>query len=435
MLAARVAPIEVLKENGRTTDGTARFGLSNALVVGQVALSLVLVVCAGLFVRTFVRLVNVPLCFDRDQLMVIGVSPRAAATAGGFQFDAIASDRAVTARIELYQRLADVVSAVPGVAHAAASVVTPVSGSSWMMNVEVPGAPPQPGGNPTPVMNIVTPGWFAAYGVRIVAGRDLDVHDTLGSPHVAVVNETFVKKFFPGRDPIGGVINYASWSDRPAIQPRRIVGVVSDSVYRNLREAPRATIFSPLAQYDNFGNPLSQISLTVRSAAGSPSMLTRSIAAALARAEPDLEFSFRPLKEQIDASLAQERLVASLSAFFGALALLLAGLGLYGVTAYAVSRRRREIGIRIALGSPQASVVRLVLARIAVLVGAGALIGALGSLWAVRFVDALLFGVDPHDGVTIATAVAMLAAVGLLAGSLPAWRASRVDPLLSLRAE
>lgn len=435
ILAARVAPIDALNQSGRTTAAGSRFGLSNALVVGQVALSLVLVVGAGLFARTFVRLVNVPLGFDRDQLMVIGVSPRAEATAGGDQFDAIGSDRAVNARIELYHRLADVVASVPGVARAAASVVTPVSGSSWMMNVEVPGAPPQPAADPNPVMNIVTPGWFAVYGMRIVAGRDFDVHDTAGSPHVALVNETFAKKFFPGRDPIGAVVNYPRLSDRASIQPRRIVGVVADSVYRNLREAPRATIFSPLSQYDNFGNPLSEISVTMRSASGSPAMLTRSVAAALARAEPGLDFSFRPLKDQIEASLVQERIVAALSGFFGGLALLLAGLGLYGVTAYAVSRRRREIGIRIALGSPRASVVKLVLVRICLLVGAGTVIGVAASMWAARFVGALLFGIDPHDGATIAGAVAVLAIVGLLAGSLPAWRASRVNPLLSLRAE
>jgi predicted permease len=325
---------------------------------------------------------------------------------------------------------------VPGVARAAASVVTPVSGSTWMMRIEVPGAPPQPSADQNPVMNIVTPGWFATYGLRIVAGRDIDTHDTAAAQHVAVVNETFARKFFPGRNPIGGVINYPNWrSEGPGIQPRRIVGVVTDSVYRSLREAPRATIFSPLAQYDNFGNPLSAISLTVRSARGSPMALTRSVAAALARAEPDLEFSFRPLKDQVDASLAQERLVAILSAFFGALALLLAGLGLYGVTAYAVSRRRKEIGIRIALGSQRSSVVGLVLHRIVVLVGAGAAIGVVGSLWAVRFVDSLLFGVDQRNAAIIAGAVLVLGAVGLLAGSWPAWRAAQIDPMVSLRTE
>jgi putative ABC transport system permease protein len=377
----------------------------------------------------------VPLGFDRDRLMVVNVTPRAAATSGGFQFDAAMAERAVTARIELYQRLAETVSAVPGVAQAAASVVTPVSGSTWMMNIEVLGAPPLPKGQPNPVMNLVTPGWFAAYGIRILEGRDIDQHDTAGAPHVAIVNQTFVREYFPGRDPIGAIIAYPNFTTGPSIPPRRIVGVVTDSVYRTLREAPRPTIFSPLAQYDNFGNPLSQMSLTVRSANGSPMALTRSVAAALTGVERDLEFSFRPLKEQVDSSLAQERLVATLSGCFGALALLLAGLGLYGVTAYAVSRRRKEIGIRIALGSQRSSVVRLVLQRIAVLVGAGAAIGVVGSLWAVRFVDSLLFGVDPRDVVTIAGAVVVLGVVGLLAGWLPAWRAAQIDPMQSLRIE
>jgi putative ABC transport system permease protein len=393
-----------------------------------------LVVAAGLFVRTLTRLVSVPLGFDSDRLMVVAVSPHGS-TAAAVQADAAAAERTLPARLELYQRMRDVVAAVPGVSHAAASVVTPVSGRAWMMNVSVAGAPPRPESEPNPLMNIVTPWFFDAYGMPIVEGRALDARDTASAPHVAVVNATFAHTFFAGRSALGGVITYANFTTGPPFPPRQIVGVVADSIYRSLRERPRPTIYSPLAQYDNFGNPLAEISLTVRAANGSPAALTRSLAAALLAAEPGLEFSFRPLRDQIAASLAQERLVAALSGFFAALALLLAGLGLYGVTAHAVSRRRLEIGIRLALGSPPASVVGLVLRRVVVMLAAGLAAGALLSIWAGRFVAALLFGVSASDPVTIGGAAALLTAIGLVAGWLPAWRAARSDPMDALRAD
>jgi putative ABC transport system permease protein len=162
-------------------------------------------------------------------------------------------------------------------------------------------------------------------------------------------------------------------------------------------------------------------------------LMARSVSAALTAVDPDLVFTFRPMTDQVSASLTQERLVATLSGFFGALALLLAGLGLYGVTAYAVSRRRTEIGIRMALGAEAARVVRLVLSRVSVLVGLGVVIGAGLSWWASTFVAALLYGVEPRDPVTLVGAAGILAAVGAFAGWLPAWRASRIDPAEVLR--
>jgi len=192
---------------------------------------------------------------------------------------------------------------------------------------------------------------------------------------------------------------------------RSLVGVVADAVYRSLRDPVPPTMYVPLAQFDDSRRPAPpNISVSVRARGGPPALLARGVAAAITSVNPDLALTFRPLADQVDASLTQERIVAMLSGFFGALALLLAGLGLYGVTSYAVTRRRTEIGIRMALGAAPAGVVRLVLARVT-----------------------LLYGLEPRDPATLAGSAAALAAVGALAGWLPAHRASRIDPAQVLR--
>jgi ABC-type antimicrobial peptide transport system permease subunit len=246
------------------------------------------------------------------------------------------------------------------------------------------------------------------------------------------VNEAFVRKFLPGKNPLGATIEFPSGTAqvRP---PNTIVGVVEDAVYRTLREPIRPTLYQALVQFDASRAPLGGGSISLRAAVSDPALLSRSVAAALAAVDPDLAFSFRPLADQIRSSLIQERLVAMLSAFFGGLALLLAGLGLYGVTAYAVSRRRAEIGIRMALGAAPGGVVRLVLTRVTMLVAIGIAVGAAVSVWASTFVSTLLYGLEPRDPPTMAGAAIVLACIGALAGWLPAYRASRIDPAAVLR--
>ena len=211
-----------------------------------------------------------------------------------------------------------------------------------------------------------------------------------------------------------------------------IVGVVGDAVYRRLRDPIPPTVYSSAMQ-SIAPLPSTEYNLNVRAASGSSALLTRSIADAIGSVNKDLALTFRPLSDQISASLTQERIVALLAGFFGALALLLAGLGLYGVTSYAVSRRRTEIGIRMALGAAPAGVLRLVLSRVSMLVGFGVVIGAGVSLWASQFVATLLYGLEPRDPVTLAGSVAVLSAVGAVAGWLPARRASSIDPAEVLR--
>jgi ABC-type antimicrobial peptide transport system permease subunit len=194
------------------------------------------------------------------------------------------------------------------------------------------------------------------------------------------------------------------------------------------------TIYVPLAQFDEGRRPAPPtMAISVRPISGAPAQLARSVSAAIVSVNKDLALTFRPLADQVDASLTQERVVAMLAGFFGALALLLAGLGLYGVTSYAVSRRRTEIGIRMALGAAPGGVVRLVLSRVTLLVGIGVLVGAGVSVWAAKFVATLLYGLEPRDPATLVGSAVVLATVGAAAGWLPAYRASRIDPAAVLR--
>ena len=260
----------------------------------------------------------------------------------------------------------------------------------------------------------------------------MTARDRAGPPRVALVNRTFARKFLDGGSPFGRTIT-STVGQPPLLLSIEIVVVVEDAIFGGLRAPQHPMLYVPIAQA-TWEPPgfLTQLDLSVR-ADGRPARLAASVAAAVRRVNPDLVVTFRSLADQIDASLTQERVVALLSGFFGALALLLAGLGLYGVTAYAVSRRRTEIGIRMALGATQPGVVRLVLARVAMLVGIGVVVGTAVSLWASQFVASLLYGLEPRDPATIAGAAAVLGTVGAVAGWLPAHRASRIDAAEVLR--
>jgi ABC-type antimicrobial peptide transport system permease subunit len=209
---------------------------------------------------------------------------------------------------------------------------------------------------------------------------------------------------------------------------------VSDAVFGSARDGARPMVYTPLAQSGGIRpSARTAVSISVRSATGSPALLARSVAAALTAANRNLAFSYRPLEQDVSDALARERLLARLSGFFGGLALLLSGVGLYGLAAYSVARRRTEIGIRLALGETRAGVIRMVVSRIAALVGAGLIAGIGVSLWISKFLSALLYDLRPHDPLTLAAAAATLAVVGLWAGWLPAFRGSRIDPAEVLR--
>jgi putative ABC transport system permease protein len=419
--ATRVAPIDALKEQGRGALGDARTRLASGLVVVQVALSMVLIVAAGLLVGTFERLATLPIGFDSDRVLTVNV-------------DVSRASIDPSNRIPFYHQLVAAVAAVPGVARAGGSMFTPIGGGAGLDFLDLPGAAPPPEAGPVPFWNShmtllhqITPGWLATYGTAVLAGREIEERDTQGALPVALVNQAFARKFLPNRNPIGERVAFAHGG-----QTRTIVGVVSDAVYISFRDGMRPTVYMPLAQR-NPGGPTANVNISVRSSVGSPASLAPRVAAALTAVDRNLTFTFRPMQDRVDASLTQERLVALLSGFFGALALLLAALGLYGVTSYAVTRRRAEIGIRMALGAEPAGVLRLVLVRVFMLVALGVIIGTATSVWSSQFIASLLYDLHPRDSATLVGAALTLTAVGAIAGWLPAYRASRIDPTQVLR--
>jgi putative ABC transport system permease protein len=418
--AASADPIDALKASGRGHGADARGRVASAMVIVQIALSLVLVVASGLFVRTLHALTSVDLGFERDSILMVQVS-------------AMRAHITIHDRLHTWAQVHERVQAVPGVAAAAVSFMTPFSTGYWSTNVVVSDTTP-PAGDRRAGFNAVTPGWFTTYGIPLLAGRDFTDRDRGDRMPVIIVNEAFVKRFLKGANPIGHTVKL--WMEPPASQPRQIVGLVRNALYDSVRDAAPPTMYIPVAQYydESRDAPPSRAIVSLRGRGGSPALLTRPVAAAIGEVNHDLALTVSMLSDEFSASMIQERLVAWLASFFGGLALLLAGLGLYGVTAYAVSLRRAEIGIRMALGAVPTVVVRFVLGRVAVLIGMGIIVGIGVSMWATTLVTSFLFGLEPRDPVTLITACLILAAVGALAGWLPARRASRVDPAQVLRS-
>ena len=400
-----VEPNDALKEQSRTVAGDRRLGLRNVLIVAQVALSLVLVAGAGLFVRTFTALATTPLGFDPERLLIVTV-------------DASRSAVPPEMRAELALRVADAAK-VPGVSVTALSFLTPMSGRNWTYRVQVGGGPTLSGAEQVTWVNAVAPGWFDTYGIRLLAGRDFTPSDATSGERAVIVNEAFVRRFAGPGSPLGQRVKGTGLG---SFEESVIVGVVSDSVYRNARIGVVPTMYLTMTQEYHLN---SGFSITARLVSDRQSV-ERALTDAIGRTDPNLAFSFRDYTDQLRATLAQERLVAMLSGFFGALAILLAALGLYGVTSYAVGLRRSEIAVRMALGASGAGVVRLVLGRVAALVALGTIVGVALSLWTARFVAALLFGVEARDPIMLTAAAVALGGVGMFAGWLPARRASRL---------
>ncbi len=410
-----LSPNDVLKERGRSTTD-ARFGVRNALVVVQVALSLMLVVGATLFLRTFEAILTRPVGFDVDPLLIVTVNAK----------QAQADPKAMPL---LFERVREASAAVPGVVSAGLSFTIPIGNAGWNTLIVVPGKPNLTDRQRLSDVNLVTPGWFRTFGMRLVAGRDFDARDQAGFPDVTIVTQAFAKKYLSPGDPIGQRVLE---EDGPRTKSYEVIGVVEDSAYRSLRSDLQPILYRALAQGGADG-PQGSVEMSVRAAGGDPSALARAIAEAVREVNPSLIVTVRPFSTFIQSATRQERLVAMMSGFFGGLALLLAGLGLYGVTSYSVSRRRAEIGIRMALGARPNRIVQMVLGRVGWLVGIGIVAGAGLSIWTSRYIATLLFGVSPHDTLTLIAAAFALGLVGLAAAWLPARRAARIDPTIALR--
>jgi putative ABC transport system permease protein len=406
--STRIATLDVLKVRAQADSSRGLATLSSSLVILQIALSLALVICAALLVRSFARLSSVPLGFDPDRVLVVNVDT-----------ERVRTDAA--GRMRLFHRILDAVRGVPGVAYAGGSIWTPVDGGMRMGDSQNRIA-----------FNFITPGWFAAYGTALRAGRDFTVRDTAGAPPVVIVNDAFVRAFMPGTSPVGDTLPYPR--SRPEVL-RTVVGVVDDAVFESQLEGIQPMVYLPVAQSGGGPSGPTAISLGVRPAEGSPMQLAPLVGPAVRGVVPDVSFSFVLLEDHVQASVRQERLVAILSGFFGALALVIAALGLYGVTSYTVHRRVTEIGIRRALGAQRAHVLGLVLGQTLTLTALGTGLGLAGAAAMTRALRALLFGLTPLDPATFIGVAALFAIVATLAALLPAHRATRVDPLVALRNE
>jgi predicted permease len=407
--------MDALKEQGRGAGG-ARHSLTSPFVVAQIALSVVLVVGAGLFVQTFRSLLTRDVGFDRDPVLLVTLDLRRSR----------ADDEAK--RAELYQRLADAAAEVPGVERAAASLLTPMSGMGWNSGFEIPGQPQLSERQRLAFINAVTPGWLTVYGTQLLAGRDFTRADRAGGPEVVIVNEAFVGKFLRPGAPLGQVVQGEGRpGDRPP--PMEVVGVVKNAAYGNLREEIPPTIFIPMAQSDSV---FPSGAVSVRTSL-EPMSLARTLTAALTKVDPDVAIAIRPLSDQVAGRMVRERVMAMLGGFFGLLALLLSAVGLFGVTSYAVNLRRAEIGVRMALGADVTRVLRLVLGRSTRLVAMGVAIGVGLSVWLSKFVGSLLYGLEPRDTPTLVSAIVVMLVIGTAAAFIPAWRAARIAPVEVLR--
>jgi predicted permease len=414
--AFRVAPVEALKEAGRAVTGGSRFGVRQLLVVVQVALSLTLVVAAGLFVNTFVSLTRVPLGFDPQPLTVV-------------QIDVSSTKADAGERLASFDAFRAAAAALPGVVQVSASALTPMSDDGWNAPVEVADGISLPERRRLDWVNVVSPEYFDTYGMRLREGRGFTAQDRTGSPRVMIVNEAFVRRRI-GEGPVIGRIVTGDIEGRPVKTSYEIVGVVNDAVYHTTRRGVVSTMYVPLAQ---LAAPDPGVALTIKTSAGVTEMSARQLVDALVRVDPNAGLSMRSFREQIDATLTRERVVAMLSAFFGALALLMVSLSLYGVTAFWIGRRRAEIGIRIALGAHPGHVVRLVLRQVSWLIVIGIAAGTVLSVWAARFIETLLFGLQARDPATLIGASLLLLVVGLGAGWMPARRAAKLNPVAVLR--
>jgi predicted permease len=406
--ATRVDLSLSLKEAGRSVSAS-RSLLGKALLVTQVAISLVLLVGAGLFLHTLQNLRAVQVGFDPRNLLIFNVSPEI----NGYSQERIAA---------LYEQMKEGLRAVPGVRTVTTSRVVLLSGSTSTSSIHVQGGT---GSGDCHIMN-VSPEFFETIGIRVLAGRAFTPRDDRNAPKVAMINETAARQIFAGGSPLGRRFGYAPEQN----SEYEIVGVLADTKYNSLRDAPPPTTYFPQLQ-----GPLRGTSFLVRTAV-EPRSLVPAVREAIRRIDPNLPVpNFTTQAEQVEKRFADERLFALACSLFAGLALVVACVGLFGLMSYSVARRTNEIGIRMALGAERRHVVVMVLRESLTLVGAGAVLGLGSALGASRLVRTLLFGLTPNDPATIAAAVVVMLLVAAVAAYIPARRASRVDPMVALHYE
>jgi predicted permease len=406
-----------LKDEVGAITSTSSIGLRKTLVVAQVTLSLLLLIGAGLFIRSLKNLKGVDPGFKTRNLLT-------------FAIDAPLNGYKPERSRDIYRQIHASLNALPGVESAGMAVMPVIEGDEWDSSATVDSFQAKPNEGLDPHMNFVSPGYFKTMDVPILQGRDFRPSDQgKDAPKVCMINEKFAKKYFPGGYAVG---HRAGMGSDPGTKlDMEIVGVFGNMKYEGLKEEIPIELVRPYEQ-ENWTLGLSVYIRTVRD----PEQMFSAARRAVQQIDPTLPVAdMKTLETQLDNSLVTERLVASLSSAFGVLATLLASIGLYGVMAYTVARRTREIGIRMALGAATSNVVWLVMKEVLILVGVGIVLG-LGASWGLtRYVQKQLFGIQPNDLTTIVLATIGIACVALAAGYVPARRATRVDPIRALRWE
>jgi putative ABC transport system permease protein len=416
--AWREAVAPTLREDGRGVAGRGGGGTRAGLVLAETALAFALVIGAGLLIRSFAELRNVDTGFRADRALTYSVSLPVV------RYD---DDESITL---FWDQLLERTRALPGVLHAGAVQHLPLGGRSMSISFDVEGQPPAAAGEDEILeVRVATPGYFEAMGIPLRAGRLFEASDRAGSLPVALLSEAAVARHFPGEDPIGKRI-ILGWSRTDEPVEGVVVGVVGSVRHNELRTVSEAELYLPLAQV-----PRNTMVLVLRTA-GDPLTLAAPARAAVRELDAGLAVGeLRPMTQVVAESAATDRFMAALLTVFSGMALLLAAVGIFGVISYGVVQRRREIGVRLAVGASRSDVIRLIVSGAMRLASAGLLIGMVAALGLTRLIRSLLYGVAPTDPVTFLAAAAVLLVVALLASMLPAWRAARTPPAMVLNSE
>jgi len=397
----------------RLAVGGAGIGAMRSLVMAQVALSAAIVFAALLFGRTLVNFMRIDPGFAIDRHVTAS-------------FDSITSGYTAAQMPELARRLVAAARLIPSVTSAAASRCGLIGGCSSSSGFHIGSEDDQRGA--TLNENWITPGYFRTVGIRMVAGRDFDDHDTPAGARVAIVNESIARRYFPGQNPIGRRLGFSDLDTE-------IVGVVTDARTQSLHDLPVPMVYFPIGQNGPGLLSVALTSLDVRTA-GDPAAVAGQLREAIQQAEPSLLLSgVDVMSARVKRDLSRERVIAYLAIGFGALTVLLASLGLYGVLSYTVARRTQEIGVRLALGARRGEILRLILGQSVRVTAMGIVIGILGSMGTSRYLSRLLFGVRPNDATTFIVVGGLFAIVTLTAALVPARRAMTIDPVVALRRE